>query len=115
VYDHKATRRKAKKECATGTEIIFDIGSLYEQFEKLSDRSNAKGLRYFLSVLLVLITMAKMSGEDQPSGIAEWTKYRGEEMAEMLKLKRKTMPHHTIYRRIMAQLCLILLPFYLKL
>jgi len=66
--------------CTTGTEIIFDIGSLYEQFEKLSDRRSAKGPRYSLAVILVLIIMAKMSG------IAEWAKYRGEEMAGMLNL-----------------------------
>ena len=86
----------------TGTGIVFDVGSLYERFEKLSDSRNRQGLRYSLAVILVLIVMAKMSGEDQPSGIAEWAKYRGEEIAEMLKLERKTMPHHSTYRRIMA-------------
>lgn len=86
-----------------GTGIVFDIGSLYEQFEKLSDSRSPKGLRYPLAVILVLMVMAKMSGEDQPSGIAEWAKYRAEEIAEMLNLKRKTMPHHSTYRRIMAE------------
>lgn len=86
-----------------GTEIVFDVGSLYEQFEKLSDSRRPKGLRYPLAVILVLIVMAKISGEDQPSGIAEWAKYRSDEIAEILKLKRKTMPHHSTYRRIMAE------------
>lgn len=87
----------------TGTGIVFDVGSLYEQFEKLSDSRSPKGLRYPLAVVLVLMVMAKISGEDQPSGIAEWGKYRAKEIAEMLKLKRKTMPHHSTYRRIIAE------------
>ena len=86
----------------TGTGIVFDVGSLYERFEKLSDSRSRKGLRYPLAMILVLIVMAKMSGEDQPSGIAEWAKFRADDIAEMLKLKRKTMPHHSTYRRIMA-------------
>jgi len=78
------------------------VGSLYERFEKLSDSRSRQGLRYSLAVVLVLIVMAKMSGEDQPSGIAEWAKFRADDIAEMLKLERKTMPHHSTYRRIMA-------------
>ena len=85
-----------------GTGIIFDVGSLYQRFEKLSDNRSTQGLRYPLAVILVLMVMAKMSGEDQPSGMAEWAKYRADEIAEMLKLRRKTMPHHSTYRRIMA-------------
>lgn len=85
-----------------GTGTIFDVGSLFERFEKLSDSRSTQGLRYPLAVILVLMVMAKMSGEDQPSGIAEWAKYRADEIIEMLKLRRKTMPHHSTYRRIMA-------------
>ena len=86
----------------TGSGILFDVGSLYQRFEQLSDNRSSQGLRYPLAAILVLMVMAKMSGEDRPSGIAEWAKYRTKELAEMLRLKRKTMPHHSTYRRIMA-------------
>jgi predicted transposase YbfD/YdcC len=46
------------------------------------------------------MSLAKICGEDNPSGIAEWAKHRTEFLCEGLKLERKTMPHHSTYRRI---------------
>jgi len=48
------------------------------------------------------MALAKICGEDSPSGIAEWAKHRTELLCEALKLERKTMPHHSTYRRISA-------------
>jgi len=47
-----------------------------------------------------MMVMAKLCGEDTPSGIADWVKHRSEQIVEMLKLKRRSMPHHSTYRRI---------------
>jgi len=41
--------------------------------------------------------------EDKPSGIAEWVQLRGERIARLLGLKRKSMPHHNTYRRILGR------------
>jgi hypothetical protein len=90
-------------ECNTESGVVFDIGSLYDRFQGLSDGRKTRGLRYFLATILILMVMAKLSGEDKPSGMAEWAKYRADELAEMLHLKRKTMPHHSTYRRIMGR------------
>jgi predicted transposase YbfD/YdcC len=46
------------------------------------------------------MTLAKICGEDNPSGIAEWAKHRVELLCEALKLERRSMPHHSTYRRI---------------
>jgi len=46
------------------------------------------------------MVMAKLCGEDTPSGIVEWAKHRAEQFIDMLKLKRKSMPHHSTYRRV---------------
>ena len=85
-------------ECTT--EVVFDVGSLYNRFEGMKDKRKTKGLRYRLAHILVMMVLAKVCGEDTPSGIADWVRYRSEQMIEMLKLKRKTMPHHSTYRRI---------------
>jgi predicted transposase YbfD/YdcC len=85
-------------ECTT--EVVFDVGSLYNRFERLKDSRKARGLRYRLVHILVMMVLAKLCGEDTPSGIADWVQYRSEQMIEMLNLKRKTMPHHSTYRRI---------------
>lgn len=85
-------------ECTT--EDVFDVGSLYAHFQRMKDKRKPRGLRYPLVTVLVMMVMAKLCGEDTPSGIADWVKYRSEQFIEMLKLKRKTMPHHSTYRRI---------------
>jgi predicted transposase YbfD/YdcC len=48
--------------------------------------------------------LAKLCGEDKPSGIAEWVALRGIWLASMLGLKRKSMPSHHTYRRILADI-----------
>jgi predicted transposase YbfD/YdcC len=97
------TEKKPKEvemKCNTEAEHFFDVGSLYANFCKLRDKRKPKGLRYRLETILVLMVLAKICGEDNPSGIAEWAKHRTEFLCEALKLERKTMPHHSTYRRI---------------
>ena len=50
--------------------VIFDVDSLYAHFEALTDKRDRRGLRYPLPVILVALTLGKMSGEDKPKGIA---------------------------------------------
>jgi len=90
-------------ESSTENGIVFDVGSLYAHFQEIQDRRKPKGLRYRLGTILVMITMAKICGEDNPSGIAEWVKHRSGQFVETLQLKRKTMPHHSTYRRILGE------------
>jgi len=84
-------------ESGTETGIVFDIGSQYAQFQTLRDSRNPKGLRYQLVTILVMLTMAKLCGQDTPSGIADWVKHRAEQFIEVLRLKYKAMPHHSTY------------------
>jgi predicted transposase YbfD/YdcC len=46
--------------------------------------------------------LAKLCGEDKPSGIAEWVKHREQWITDLLKLKRSKLPNHNTYRRILA-------------
>ena len=87
-------------EYNTKAEVIFDVGSLYARLQTLRDSRKPKGLRYPLTALLAMMVLAKLCGEDTPSGIADWVKYRSEQMIDWLKLKHRTMPHHSTYRRI---------------
>lgn len=82
---------------------ILDVGSLYAHLQSLSDKRKRRGRRYSLGMILVLVVLAKLCGENHMSGIADWVKYRSEMMVEMLQLKRKQMPHHSTYRRILAE------------
>jgi predicted transposase YbfD/YdcC len=88
-------------ECNTEAGIVFDVGSLYAGFCELPDPRKARGKRYRLETMLTLIVLAKVCGEDKPSGIAEWAKHRLEWLCEVLNLERKTMPHRSSYERIL--------------
>lgn len=81
--------------------LIYDIGSLYAYLEKVVDTRHAKGKRYPLAVLLILFLLAKLGGEDQPSGIAEWVAHRRDELRAMNLLNREQAPSHMTYRRLL--------------
>lgn len=94
-------------ESSTEAGVVFDIGSLYAHFQTLQDNRKAKGIRYQLATILVMTLMAKLCGEDKPSGIADWVKHRAEQFIAWLKLERKSMPHHSTYRRILGEVIAI--------
>ena len=81
-------------KCNAVGELFFDVGSLYARFCGLQDKRKPQGLRYRLETILVVMVLAKLCGEDNPSGIAEGAKHRTEVLCEALQLERKTMPHH---------------------
>lgn len=81
---------------------VVNLGSLYDRFGRLKDKRKAKGKRYALATILVGMFLAKLCGEDKPSGIAEWVALRGEWLASVLGLKRKSMPSHHTYRRTLG-------------
>jgi len=82
--------------------IEFDMGSVYARLNKLTDIRKAKGKRYSLTMVLMIILMAKLCGEDTAMEIADWAKNRQAELVEILCLKRSTMPNHNTYRRLLA-------------
>jgi predicted transposase YbfD/YdcC len=83
-------------------EVIFDKGSIYDRLHKLSDLRKARGKRYSLVTLLMIILMAKLCGANTPMDIAEWGENQKEEIHKLLKIKRPEMPTHSTYRRILA-------------
>lgn len=89
-------------ESNTPSGNLFDIGSLFADLQTLSDSRKRRGKRYSLALILLLILLAKLCGENHPSGIADWAAQRADLLAELLHFKRKKMPHHSTYRRILA-------------
>lgn len=80
--------------------FLFDVNSLYAHLLTLEDRRGAKGKRYPLALVLLLMVLAKLGGEDTPTGMAEWTQHRRLELVAWLKLQRPTMPCHNTFRRV---------------
>jgi predicted transposase YbfD/YdcC len=99
-------------QCTTSSErvavgdcggMVFDVGSLWNRLEQLTDTRRKRGRRYRLSVVLVLLVLAKLAGQDRPSGIADWVSARKEQLLVALQLPLQRLPHHNTYRRIIEQ------------
>jgi len=90
-------------EPAQADGILINVDSLYGRLSQLQDKRKAKGKRYGLGLVLLLILLAKLAGEDKPSGIAEWVQHRCQQLVAMLGLERVTMPCHNTYRRVLQQ------------
>lgn len=80
--------------------LRYAVGSLYDRFQGLSDPRKAKGKRYSLLTLLVVIFLAKLSGQDKPGEIADWAKNHADTLVQLLQLRRAWMPHHNTIRRV---------------
>jgi len=79
------------------------VRSLYEELKGLKDRRKRRGVRYPLAVVLVMIVIAKLSGEDEIRGIAEWISHRTAAFVEALALKHQRTPHPTTISRILNE------------
>lgn len=83
---------------ATG--VVYDLGSLYDRFQHLPDPRKARGKRYSLVTLLVIIFLGKLCRQDSPVEIAAWAANHAETLAGLLGLARVWMPHHNTIRRV---------------
>jgi len=84
--------------------LIYDLSSLYAFLRRVADPRKAKGKQYALPTLLVLMLLAKLGGEDKPSGIADWVAHRKEQLVEMVILTKAKTPSHMTYRRVLQSI-----------
>jgi predicted transposase YbfD/YdcC len=83
--------------------IVFEVHSLIEQLEHVTDERKARGKRYRLSVLLVMVLLAKLSGEHKPAGIAQWLRLRQCQLVQALGCKHRRVPSLNTIRRVLSQ------------
>lgn len=83
-----------------GTEgIVFDVGMLTHYLKQVSDVRKARGQRYSLQLLLVLIILAKLAGENEPKGIADWLQLRRQQLVQAFQRQRGDVPSYNTIRR----------------
>ena len=87
--------------------VILNIGQLHEYLAKIPDKRKARGKRYSLAVLLLVIIFAKLSGENTLTGISDWAKLRKKELQIFFNCPREIKPGHNTIRRTMADLSLV--------
>lgn len=96
------------KTCSTkGEELpeakIISIGGLFSYLIRIKDGRKRRGIRYGLEIIFVLFILAKLCGQDKIYGIADWGQEHRDALVEVLRLKRKRLPHHSTYRRILGE------------
>lgn len=82
--------------------VVYDQGSVYGRLQGLTDIRKARGKRYNLTSLLMIVLLAKLSGADSPTAIAEWGSHHQGEVEALLRIKPKRMPERSTYRRVLA-------------
>lgn len=87
-------------EVEKGEGKLLNIGELYAAMGQVKDKRQDKGKRYTIDILLVVVILAKLCGEDTPYGIAEWAKMRGEELQQMFDYHRKVIPSNKTMQRL---------------
>ena len=87
---------------ASAEGVTFEVNSLYEALQHVSDKRKARGKRYSVALVLALSVLAKLGGEDKPEGMAEWVQLRAEPLRASLALKRETLPAAATYRRVLG-------------
>lgn len=80
--------------------VQAEIGSLAAALAQLHDQRKPRGVRYALQPLLLLLALAKLAGEDRPSGVAQWVQERAALWRELLGLNWPRMPHASTWRRL---------------
>lgn len=97
---HQASQQPTPPEAK-----IISVTHLLSYLQRVKDRRKRRGIRYPLEIILVLFILAKLCGENKVSGIADWVQQRSEYLMEVLdlKLKRKRLPHHSTYRRVLTE------------
>ena len=55
---------------------VINIGDLYETLKQVKDNRQEKGKRYTIEILLIVVILAKLCGENTPYGMAECIGYK---------------------------------------
>lgn len=83
--------------------VVFDVGKLAAHLGRLPDSRDRRGKIYPLGVILTLVILAKLAGEDKMSGIAEWIRLRRDAFVTLFNLQHRRMPCLNIIRWVLQE------------
>lgn len=84
--------------------IVFDVADLTARLSQLQDTRDRRGKIYPLGMILTLVVLAKLAGEDKPSGIAEWIRLRRDAFVKLFGAKHQRMPCLNIIRWVLQDI-----------
>lgn len=89
---------------ANETDVVaFNLADLATRLNQLTDTRDNRGKIYPLGMLLTMIILAKLAGEDKPSGIAEWIRLRCDAFVTIFNCKHQRMPCLNIIRGVLQE------------
>ena len=84
--------------------VVFNAAELEARLNQLTDTRDSRGKIYSLGMVLTLIILAKLSGEDKPAGITQWIRLRCDSFVELFACKHKRMPCLNTIRTILQDI-----------
>jgi hypothetical protein len=101
-FEFVTTKHSGGSNTNINARVVAEVGSLYDRLQGLEDQRQRRGIRYPLAVILLMVLLAKLAGEDTPHGIAAWLKHRREGICGCLGFERGTTPHATTVGRVLG-------------
>lgn len=83
--------------------FVFEVHSLLEQLEQVTDERKARGKRHRLPQVLVMVLLAKLSGEHKPTEITDWLRQRQGQLVKAFRCKHARTPSLNTIRRVLGQ------------
>lgn len=83
---------------------VFNVVHMSAHLGQLTDTRDSHGKIYPLGMVLTLIILAKLAGEDKPMGITEWIRLRREAFVAIFNCKHNRMPCLNTIRWILQEI-----------
>jgi len=84
--------------------VVFNLADLAVRLNQLTDTRDRRGKIYPLGMILTMVILAKLAGEDKPSGIAEWIRLRCEAFVQLFNCQHRRMPCLNIIRWVLQEI-----------
>src|SRR5690348_5844576 len=81
----------------------MDVLSLYRMLEQVSDHRQKRGVRYPLAFVLSLVILGKLGGMTSLAGIAEWVRWRADQLTLLLPCPRASLPCAWTYGKVLRR------------
>lgn len=92
--------KKDSERCAESPAILQ---SLEQVLAQVPDQRAARGIRYELLPLMMMVMLAKLADADTPQAIADWSAEHIDWLREHLQVNWRRMPHHSTFRRLLQR------------
>lgn len=84
--------------------VVFNTADLEARLNRLTDKRDSRGKIYSLGMVLTLVVLAKLSGEDKPSGITQWIRLRCDSFVDLFACKHQRMPCLNTIRTVLQDI-----------